>query len=216
MGAPSFWPCGSSIATSKVLIALAAFLAACEPGASVYSTAPATGRIAAFRRSSIALSAKGDRPSTWRGACSSSLSMGASPYVSAKPTRPSEVSSSTMARSAQGSWMPAALSNGPSRKATGVVRMRVMRTSRFMRSASVGAGAGLLHQQRPARDLAGHQRRQFVGAARDDLHAHLLAELLLHVGLLQGRLDLAGEPLHDRLGRALGCIDRLPRRHLEA
>jgi len=48
------------------------------------------------------------------------------------PTRPSLVSSSTIARNAHGSWMPAALSRGPSRKAIGVIRSWVMVMSRVM------------------------------------------------------------------------------------
>src|SRR3954463_13586776 len=107
------------------------------------------------------------------------------------PMRPSEVSTSRIARRAQGSWMPAALSRGPSRKATGVMRIWVMRTSRFIVAAfSVGGGARFLHQRRPARDFLVHEGGQFLGPAADDLHPHLLAQLGLHVGLLQGLLDL--------------------------
>jgi hypothetical protein len=53
MGAPTIWPCRSSMATSKVLVTLAAFFAVCEPGASSNSTAPALGRMVARTRSSM-------------------------------------------------------------------------------------------------------------------------------------------------------------------
>src|SRR4051794_19818022 len=119
------------------------------------------------------------------------------------PTRPSDVSTSTMARSAQGSWMPAALSKGPSRNATGVMRMWVMRTSRFIMGVSIGRSAGLLHQRRPARDFLVHQGGQFLGAAAHQFHSHLLSELGLHVRLLERLLDLLGQPLHDGPRRAL-------------
>src|SRR3954471_24213705 len=156
--------------------------------------------MAARKRCSIWFSAKGERPRMWVLHSSSSASMDASPYVSLMPTRPSEVSSSRIARSAQGSWMPAALSSGPSRKATGVMRTWVMRTSRFIAPISVRAGTGLLDQRGPARDFLLHQRGQFVRAAGDDLHAHLLAQLVLHVGLLQRLLDFQRKALHDGLG----------------
>ncbi|MNV61413.1 hypothetical protein D3C71_1539190 [compost metagenome] len=79
MGAPTIWPCRSSMPTSKVLITLGAFLAACEPGASSNSTAPGCALMVARTRSSMVLSANGDRPISSGLACSSTLSMGSSP-----------------------------------------------------------------------------------------------------------------------------------------
>ena len=59
-------------------------------------------------------------------------------------------------------------------------------------------------------------RGQFFGRAAHDVHAQLIVQFGLHIGLLEGFDDFGVELLHDGLGCALGGVDGLPRRHLEA
>ena len=106
---------------------LAAFFAVCEPGASSNSIAPGRGADRARARAAPCVqrrTATGRAPARVPAPARAASARRRRFRRCRRGRRWSRIS--TIARRAQGSWMPAALSSGPSRKAIGVTRTAVM------------------------------------------------------------------------------------------